>query len=262
DAADGYTTRPAGYRGRVGFVVAVWGTVLIGPIAPETHTSPLQAVPSALLPLNILDLLAAQAERAPDRIALLATHRTPLTYERLLHHVVEVADTLSAMGLGRHDRLAVVLPTGPEMATAFFGTSACATCAPLNPAYSARDFDFYLSELRAKALLVQEGVDSPARAAAKARGLAIIELTPRRDADAGLFTLASGRRMDGMSSGHARPDDVALVLHTSGTTSRPKIVPLTHENVCASAHNTRVALRLTPQDRILNILPLYHTYGL
>jgi amino acid adenylation domain-containing protein len=226
------------------------------------HVPANSSTPSASLPLSIPDLLAAQAERTPDGVALLADDRTPLTYERLQRHVAETADTLSAMGLGHDDRLAVVLPPGPEMAATFIAVTACATCAPLNPAYSARDFDFYLSDLQAKALLVQAGADSPARAAAKARGLAIIELSPRRDSEAGLFTLAGTPRTASASRANARPDDVALILHTSGTTSRPKIVPLTHANVSASAENTRVALNLTPLDRILHILPLYHTYGL
>jgi acyl-CoA synthetase (AMP-forming)/AMP-acid ligase II len=52
------------------------------------------------------------------------------------------------------------------------------------------------------------------------------------------------------------------VLHTSGTTSRPKIVPLLHRNVCASARNIRTTLRLTPDDRCMNVMPLFHIHGL
>src|SRR2546423_402084 len=62
--------------------------------------------------------------------------------------------------------------------------------------------------------------------------------------------------------GLAQPDDVALVLHTSGSTSRPKIVPLLHRNVTASARNIMTALQLTPDDVCLNIMPLFHIHGL
>jgi amino acid adenylation domain-containing protein len=212
--------------------------------------------------MNILERLAAQADRTPDAWALLAPGRTPLTYRRLHQHVLEVAHTLSAMGLRPNDRLAVVLPTGPEMAATFLATTSCATCAPLNPAYGAKDFEFYLTDLEAKALIIQANIDSPARAVALARDIPIVELEPRQDADAGLFTVTSTLQPRAPASEQSRFDDVALVLHTSGTTARPKIVPLTHRNACASADNTRLALALTKHDRFLHILPMFHTYGL
>ena len=212
--------------------------------------------------MSILERLATQANRTPDSVALLAPGRAPLTYRRLQQHIVEVAQALSAMGLRRNDRLAVVLPTGPEMAAAFLAVTSCATCAPLNPAYNAKDFDFYLADLEAKALIVQAHLDSPARAVAQARGIPIVELDPRRDGAAGLFVVTSTLPSGTTAHEFSRPGDVALVLHTSGTTSRPKIVPLTHDNAWASAENTRQALALTECDRFLHILPQFHTYGL
>jgi amino acid adenylation domain-containing protein len=166
------------------------------------------------------------------------------------------------MGLSRHDRIALGLPNGPEMAVAFLAVAAGATCAPLNPAYGANDFDFLLTALKAKALIVQSGMDSPARAVAHARGIRIIELSPRFEAEAGLFTLTGEGSPHAKHYEFARPDDVALVLHTTGTTSRPKIVPLTHANIWTSADNMRVALALAEIDRCLNVMPLYHAHGL
>lgn len=64
------------------------------------------------------------------------------------------------------------------------------------------------------------------------------------------------------SGGLAHPEDVAMVLHTSGTTARPKLVPLTHENVCASAQNIATTLALVPDDVCLNVMPLFHIHGL
>src|SRR5262249_3264623 len=154
-----------------------------------------------------------------------------------------------------------------EMAVAFLAIAAGATSAPLNPAYQANEFDFYLSDLHAKALLIQAGIDSPARAVAHKRGIAILELTPVFAAEAGIFTLGGDERTHRAEAsdctllpGFAQPDDVALVLHTSGTTSRPKIVPLTQTNICTSAHNIQAALALTAEDRCLNIMPLFHIH--
>jgi acyl-CoA synthetase (AMP-forming)/AMP-acid ligase II len=97
---------------------------------------------------------------------------------------------------------------------------------------------------------------------ARKLGVRIIELQPRREAGAGAFSLSAGAAGTPAQPGAAQPDDVALVLHTSGTTSRPKIVPLTQRNVCASARNIRGFLSLAPEDRGLNIMPLFHIHGL
>jgi acyl-CoA synthetase (AMP-forming)/AMP-acid ligase II len=155
-----------------------------------------------------------------------------------------------------------VLNNGPEMATAFISVAAGAASAPLNPAYRADEFEFYLSDLNARGLIVEAGSTSPAVEVARKLGVRIIELHPRREAGAGAFSLSAGPAGSAALPGAAQPDDVALVLHTSGTTSRPKIVPLTQRNVCASARNIRGFLSLAPEDRGLNIMPLFHIHGL
>src|SRR5262245_17964700 len=149
------------------------------------------------------------------------------------------------------------------MATSFLAVASAATTAPLNPGYRDEEFEFYLKDLEARLLIVEKGSDSPARAVAKRLGIAIAELIPSRDAAAGLFEL-EGSSIGGApaSTGYAALDDVALVLHTSGTTSRPKLVPLTHANVCASARHIATTLALKPADRCLNIMPLFHIHGL
>ncbi|MDQ3942416.1 MAG: AMP-binding protein, partial [Actinomycetota bacterium] len=199
-------------------------------------------------------LLGAQAERTPEAVAIAAPGRIPLAYRRLRSHVDEVVETLNAMGLGRNDRVAIVLPNGPEMASAFLGVAAGATAAPLNPAYQRSELDFYLGDLEAKALIVQAKDESPARSVARRRGIPLIELSPIPDGEVGLFDLSRGRTprqksATRLSAGFAQPEDIALVLHTSGTTSRPKIVPLTQTNICASARNIGTTLQLSPQDR-------------
>jgi acyl-CoA synthetase (AMP-forming)/AMP-acid ligase II len=150
------------------------------------------------------------------------------------------------------------------MAVAFLAVASFAASAPLNPAYRADEFEFYLSDLGAKALIAAGGVDSPALAVAAKLGIPVITLTPRPDLGAGRFDLdisaiAAG---DPAKPGPAQSDDTALVLHTSGTTSRPKIVPLTQTNVAASAGHIAKTLFLSSADRNLSIMPLFHIHGL
>ena len=210
----------------------------------------------------IIDLLRSRAEQTPNADAVLAPNRRCLSYSGLYEHVKYVAQTLRECGLNRNDRVAVVLANGPEMATAFIAASTVATCAPLNPAYRESEFDFYLSDLGAKAIIVGQGAESPARAVATARGIAIFELSPQPEAEAGLFTLSPTARSKRAGSDFTERDDIALVLHTSGTTSRPKLVPLTQANLCASARNTCRSLGLNARDRCLNVMPLFHIHGL
>ena len=212
--------------------------------------------------LSIRSLLQTRARQIPDAVAIAAPGRASLTYANLWRHIETAVSALRAMGIGRHDRVVIMLPQGPEMATAFVAVAAGATSAPLNPAYRAAELDFYLSDLNAKALILESGTDSPARAIARARGVPIIELAPVREAEAGVFTLTGAEHPEPVDDGFAEPGDTALVLHTSGTTSRPKSVPLTHTNLCASAQNIAATLALTETDRCLSAMPLFHIHGL
>ncbi len=229
-------------------------------------------------------LLQHSAAAQPAAPALLAPGRQTLSYAALLAHLETTVQALRAAGIQRNDRVAILLPNGPDMATAFLAVACAAAAAPLNPAYRANEFDFYLGDLDAKALIIQQDLDSPARDVARQRGIPLLELTPQ--AAAGDFTLSRGLGSRSDSAGVSKPAadnlgiteggetpplqptsqpdpaDIALVLHTSGTTSRPKIVPLTQANLAASADNIRRTLALTPADRCLNIMPLFHIHGL
>ncbi|MBI2720456.1 MAG: AMP-binding protein [Rhizobiales bacterium] len=206
-------------------------------------------------------ILAKLVENQPsEAVALAAPDCVALTYGIFAELCAATADALNRLGFGRNDRLAIVLPNGPEMAAAFVACSGTVTVAPLNPAYREDEFHFYMEDLKARALLVEAGSNSPAVAAARRLGLAVLTLHPAREA--GCFTV-SGEAVAASSSRRiAEAQDVALVLHTSGTTSRPKIVPLTHANLLASANNIAHTLGLTEQDRCLNIMPLFHIHGL
>ncbi len=210
----------------------------------------------------VLDLVAGPDSAMPDAPAILAPARKPLGRERLAALVRENAGRLRRAGFGPRDRLAIVLPNGPIMATALLTAMTSGATAPLNPGYSRDEFDFYLSDLDARALLIPAGMSSPARESAIQRGLPIIELESEASSEAGSFILSCPSIGPPVKDGPPGPDEIALLLHTSGTTSRPKLVPLTRSNLLCSAGNVVESLRLSPADRCLNVMPLFHIHGI
>jgi acyl-CoA synthetase (AMP-forming)/AMP-acid ligase II len=206
------------------------------------------------------EAIDAAAQRDPAAPAVGAPDRKDLSFADLQDLTARSGAALAGAGIGPGDRVAIVLPNGPAMATCFLAVAAHACAAPLNPAYREDEFDFYISDLGAKALIVAEGSDTPAIAVARRHGATIITLTESEESPAGDFTLTTG--MPGGTARRAGPGDAALVLHTSGTTSRPKIVPLSGANICASAAHIGATLALGPADRCLNIMPLFHIHGL
>lgn len=194
--------------------------------------------------------------------AIGAPGRVWMDYAGLRALSTRIEAQVRGFGIGASDRVAIVLPNGPEMAAAFVTIAQAAVTAPLNPAYQQSEYSFYLTDLRAKALIVPEGYDGPALAAAEPLGMVVLRLQADLAGPAGGFRLAG-------PAGHApapqdRPDAgaTALILHTSGTTSRPKIVPLLQSNLVASARHIGQSLALTPADCCLNVMPLFHIHGL
>ena len=172
------------------------------------------------------------------------------------------------------DRIAIVLPNGPEMALVLLAAMSVGCAAPLNPKYREEEFRFYLDDLRAAAL-VTDG-ERAGRSVRGARGH-VARRAPRwrsvgRPRGRLRARCGSARRVGRRAATEAarpaaepaRPaaDDEALVLHTSGTTSRPKIVPLRQRNLAASAQNIATSLQLTAADRSLTVMPLFHIHGI
>ena len=201
----------------------------------------------------IIDLLRGEAN-AP---AVSALSRRGITHGELRAQTAAFGRQLRAADIGPDDRVALVLPNGPAMAAAFVGFAPWCATAPLNPAYKPDEFAFYLEDLDARGLVVADGTDSVAVEVAKSRGIRVLRLRESRTAGA--------VHLDGIGEARAEPrgdDAIGLILHTSGTTSRPKMVPLSQANLAASARNIARTLHLVPGDRCLNIMPLFHIHGL
>src|SRR5262245_15169805 len=134
-------------------------------------------------------LWIALARHADAQPALAAPERASLDFGGLRRLMSDTVDMLNGSGIGRGARVAIVLPNGPEMATAFLTVAAGAATAPLNPAYREDEFDFYLSDLEPRALVIGAGFESPSRTVAARRGIPVIELVPQPDEPAGSFRL-------------------------------------------------------------------------
>lgn len=208
---------------------------------------------------TIAGLVEDAAITAADRFVLLAPDRRPLAGERLDEVVTGLAQALRSLGVRRGDVVASVLPNGPEAITLFLASAIAGTAAPLNPGYRMKELEFYLEDLRPRLVLVPD-IGAPEAEKVCAR-MAIPVARVRPLPEAGRASL-SGPEAPATDPLAPDPDDVALILHTSGTTSRPKMVPLRHRNLMASAAAVATTLRLAPDDRCLNVMPLFHIHGL
>jgi oxalate---CoA ligase len=206
--------------------------------------------------------LKTLAEQFGARSALGAPFRESFTYARLFEQIARIVDALNDFGIGRGDRIAIVLPNADMMAAAFLGVAAGATGAPLNPGYRELEFKALFNDLQPRALIVEAGADTAAVAAARRASIPLLEFSVVRKDGAADVELQGKALARTCLRGFAKSDDVALILFTSGTTSRPKLVPLTHANLTASARNIADTFELGPEDRCLNVMPLFHIHGL
>jgi acyl-CoA synthetase (AMP-forming)/AMP-acid ligase II len=205
--------------------------------------------------MTLLDLLAG----VDDAPALVAPEKTPLTYGVMRGNVLALALQLNQFGLGRGDRIAIAMPNGPELILAWCAAATAATAAPLNPNYKQDEFAFYFEDTQAKALITLPGT-MPAAHAAAPDGMTIIEVMPNADGTVTFAVIKNPR--DPKPEEVAGPDDVAMILHTSGTTSRPKRVPIRHRNLAASARNISRTYEMSDRDISLCVMPLFHIHAL
>jgi acyl-CoA synthetase (AMP-forming)/AMP-acid ligase II len=193
---------------------------------------------------------------AAGHAAIVVPDGPTLTYAELRERCDEAVLGLGAAGVKPGDRVAIVYPNSAEAIVLFLAASSIAVACPLNPAYKEDEFRFYLEDTGARFLLVPPGQAPEARSALSAGGTVI-----EAKIDGGRLRMShsdAGRPVQPVS----RADDVALVLHTSGTTSRPKRVPLRHQNLIASISNVVRAYELGPGDVSICVMPLFHVHGL
>jgi acyl-CoA synthetase (AMP-forming)/AMP-acid ligase II/acyl carrier protein len=202
---------------------------------------------------SIYRIVEHRADEHPDSIAIESPGLPSLSCSSLLSRVNQIILAIQSAGITKSDRVAIVLPNGMDLAVTLLGTTSACTAAPLNPSYQKREFLSYYADLHVKLVILSKRSNPDARTAASELGIPVWEL----EFNAGATTVDK-LAIDDLPSG----DDVAVVLHTSGSTSRPKIVPLTHRNICISTQAVAIACRLTTADRCLCVWQQYHIGGL
>jgi acyl-CoA synthetase (AMP-forming)/AMP-acid ligase II len=196
---------------------------------------------------TIVDLLGAASA---DATALVEPDaHTRMSYAEFQADVNGLARALSARGVAHGDRVAIVVRDGPQFLRCLLAVvSVGAAAAPLNPAYTSEEFAFYLDDLAPRLVLSREGDASAARLGAHG-----VEF---------LYVDGLAVPPEGEPRSIASPDDVALVLHTSGTTSSPKQVQLLQRNLVANARAIAQFYELSPTDVSFCVMPLFHVHGL
>jgi acyl-CoA synthetase (AMP-forming)/AMP-acid ligase II len=207
---------------------------------------------------TLLNLWPAQFESQP---AVVIPDSAEITFGQLHTQIAVVTAALREGGIQAGEPIAIVLPNGLEYLVAFLATTwGRAIAAPLNPGYKVEEFCFYLEDAGARAILVPPG-DHPARDAAGQLQIPIWECGLNNEGQV-YVRRQTGQAAPNSDRSAPTANDVALFLHTSGTTSRPKGVPLTHGNLRASIANIAATYQLTPRDRSLIVMPLFHVHGL
>lgn len=206
-------------------------------------------------------VLTQSAVLRPHAPALIAANGHSLTYGRLAHEAACVRDLLLAEGILSTDRVALVTPRGIGAVAPFFGIVGCAALVPIEPDIAEGEIDSVLSRLAIRFVVTPMDCPPAIEAAAHRRQVKIL-----RTPGAELFSSprTAIRSFDPArltASSDMGPHSHAILLRTSGTTSRSKIVAITHMNLLACIEKVVPWYNLTPADRCLNLMPLYHGHG-
>jgi len=211
----------------------------------------------------LLDLISRRAAEAPASPALLAPGRGPLDYRGLYDQIRSAGAVLNQGGIGQAQRVALLLANGAEAATAFLAVSSHAIALPLDPGLGIEELGELLREMRVDALVAGAAPSPLADAQAAEFRVPLFRLTATPGAAAGCFTLRGNSTRRPTRGGGPSPSGAdAVLLRTSGTTGPSKTVPLSHDNMMATAAKTIEMMALTPADRCLCLAPFFHKQGL
>ena len=196
-----------------------------------------------------------------NNLFIQAPDESDITYRELLQYIDNTFNQLSSLNIKKEDRIAIALENGSAMASTFIAIASNYTSCPLNPSFTKEEFKFYYDDLKVKAVIIEENRLIKAREAAEELNIKIINLK-KKSASNFIKLNIEINNTNKTYFPNSNEDDIAMILHTSGTTSRPKMVPLSHKNLMASAKNISTTLNLNKNDKCLNIMPMFHIHGL
>jgi acyl-CoA synthetase (AMP-forming)/AMP-acid ligase II len=218
-------------------------------------------VPNSPVPGEPLSALLDRGEPSSPAFVIPENGQV-LTYAQVTAGIDSLARQLAGLGVRRGDRVALTLPNSPDFVLLLLAVTALgAAAAPLNPAYTETEFTFFLTDIEPRLFLIPASRPAAAVAAAEGTGTAVLTVQASEDGPPSLLT-ASGEPAPQQPFEPGGPDDVAVVLHTSGTTSRPKQVPLLQRNLMASVRTIAAHYQLGPGDVSFCVMPLFHIHGL
>jgi oxalate---CoA ligase len=197
-----------------------------------------------------------------NNIFIKSPDENDITYGELNKYIGDTYKKLSYLKLNKEDRVAIVLGNGSAMACTFIAIAANFTSCPLNPSYTKEEFKFYYDDLKCKAVIIEENTSINAREAAKELNIKIINLKKQTISSSIILDIKIDENNEIEYLQESKKEDVSMILHTSGTTSRPKMVPLSQKNLITSAKNISNTLNLNKNDKCLNIMPMFHIHGL
>ncbi|WBW75601.1 acetyl-CoA ligase Pcs60 [Schizosaccharomyces osmophilus] len=217
--------------------------------------------------MSIATLYTALQGDAHARALAAPSSSAALSYSELRIAIMDLQRQTAGLGIKTNDPVNIAVPNGLEFVVSFYAVSwQRAVCGPLNSNYKQSEFEFYVDDLKSKLVFVSKGsieANTPAVRAAKKLSVAVAELAWCPESRLVKIVRVEGSNPSSPQPlGLPHPDDTTLVLHTSGTTGRPKVVPLTHRNLCRSIQNISASYRLSSRDTSYVVMPLFHVHGL
>ncbi len=206
--------------------------------------------------------LANLMDNAPsNKTSVIIPGGPNINYQDFRDEVEKIAGLLAGYGVNKGAAVSIVLENSLDFMVDFLAvTRAGAIAAPLNPAYTVDEFKFFMEDADAKLVIVSAGATAAIEAA---NNLSIPFLISSVNSDGKVALSHEDNNLSkSINPENPSPDDIALFLHTSGTTSRPKGVPLTHSNLMTSLNNIVKTYGLSENDTALVVMPLFHVHGL
>jgi acyl-CoA synthetase (AMP-forming)/AMP-acid ligase II/acyl carrier protein len=211
-------------------------------------------------PCSIGNVIREHARERPNEIALAGSAFAPLSYAELWGQIEQIRSCLRECGLGREARVAVAIANSAEAALTIVAVACSAAAVPLDPKLTVNEVERCLMVLQPGAVIVPRDGATNVQRVAEQRGIPVIVASARPDKLC--LELSAPRIGEACLLDDPDPDAPAFILHTSGTTGESNLVPFSHRNVLASAERVQSWFELTPQDRCLNISPVYYSHAL
>lgn len=202
---------------------------------------------------TLYEVLHESIKKFSDHIALSQWQGEEITYSQVGERVAQLQETLVSAGLNPGDRVAILSSNMPNWGISYFAvTTAGYVAVPILPDFTTEDLDRIIEHSETKALLVSDKLYNKVSKTTTDK-LNIVIRTKN-------LSIISQRVKEHGSTTIPKPEDLAAIIYTSGTTSSPKGVMLSHYNISAQTWLIEPLFRLKDDDVLLSVLPLSHTY--